>query len=63
MFVDMNTFRKTNRKTFVHQVEEGCCWWCLRGCAKAYLDDWSLPLAYCMHGQAGREADARGYWS
>ena len=23
MFVDMNTFRKTNRKTFVHQVERG----------------------------------------
>ena len=22
MFVDMNTFRKTNRKTFVHQVGE-----------------------------------------
>lgn len=26
MFVDMNTFRKTNRKTFVHQVGEGCFW-------------------------------------
>lgn len=25
MFVDMNTFRKTNRKTFVHQVERGFC--------------------------------------
>jgi hypothetical protein len=23
MFVDMNTFRKTNRKTFVHQVGRG----------------------------------------
>jgi hypothetical protein len=60
MFVDMNTFRKTNRKTFVHQVGRGV--W-LGDCAKAYLEDGSLSLAYCMRGQAGREADARGYRS
>ena len=47
MFVDMNTFRKTNRKTFVHQVGEGV-WLMMAGVRKS-LPDILAPVVCTMY--------------
>lgn len=55
MFVDMNTFRKTNRKTFVHQVGEGSLLVMVEGVHKS-LPEESEPVVRMLYANVWQGA-------